>query len=124
MTDDAPREDLRPELRRILESFARERATVTYRELTRLAGIAPPRSIERLTQELEATMREDHARGDPLLASLVTSRGPSGIPQRGFFELLRALGRYEGPDSGPEAEEVFQEELMLAWEYWGSGESH
>lgn len=119
MTDDA----LRQELRRILESLARERATVTYRELARLAGIAPPRSIERLTQELEAMMREDHARGDPLLAALVVSRGPSGTPQRGFFELLRTLGRYDGPDSGAEAEEVFQEELMLAWEYWGSGES-
>jgi hypothetical protein len=66
-------------------------------------------------------MREDHARGDPLLASLAVSRGAGGIPQRGYFQLLQALGRYDGPDQGPEAEEVFYEELELAWEYWGSG---
>ena len=121
MTEDAQRRALRRELRRILESLARERATVTYRDLVQLAGIAPPQSINRLTSELETMMREDHERGDPLLASLVVSRGARGLPQRGYFQLLRALGRYDGPEDGPEAEAVFYEELELAWEYWGSG---
>lgn len=116
MTDDT----LRLQLRRILESLAREQSTVTYRELARLAEVPPPQSIHKLTEALEATMREDHESGAPLVAALVVSRGPSGLPQRGFFEMLRALGRYDGPDEGPQAEEVFQEELMLAWDYWGS----
>lgn len=117
MTEDA----LRRELRRILKSLARDRATVTYRDLAELAGIAPPHSINRLTGELEAMMREDHARGDPLLASLAVGRGAGGLPQRGYFQLLRALGRYDGPDGGAEAQAVFLEELELAWDYWGSG---
>lgn len=116
MTDDT----LRRQLRRILESLAREQTTVTYRDLARLAEVPPPQTIHKLTEALEATMREDHAAGTPLIAALVVSRGPSGLPQRGFFDLLRTLGRYQGPDEGPQAEEVFQEELMLAWDYWGS----
>lgn len=110
---------LRRELRRILESLARERATITYRELAQLAEVPPPQTIHKLTEALEATMREDHAQGRPLLAALVVGRGAGGLPQRGFFELLRTLGRYEGPDSGSQAEAVFHEELELAWDYWG-----
>ncbi|MEX0923538.1 MAG: hypothetical protein WDZ84_12250 [Rhodovibrionaceae bacterium] len=110
---------LQRELRRILESLARERTTITYRDLAGLAEVPPPQTIHKLAEALEATMRDDHAQGRPLLAALVVSRGASGLPQRGFFELLRSLDRYEGPDSGPQAEAVFHEELALAWDYWG-----
>ena len=70
------------------------------------------------TEALEALMYENHAAGEPLLSALAVSRGAAGLPQRGFFMALRALGRYEGPDQGPEAEAVFLEELELAWDYW------
>ena len=86
--------------RRILTHLARQRATVTYRELAQMADLAPPRTIHRTTEALEALMRENHDAGEALLPALVVSRGASGLPQRGFFMTLRALGRYD------------------AWDYW------
>src|SRR3546814_9562843 len=61
--------------------------------------------------------REDHAAGRPLLAALAVSRtqkGPDGggIPGRGFFQLLTELGRYDGPDQGPEAAAQHARELQ------------
>lgn len=114
-------DSLQSALRRILESCARERRTVTYRELAQRAEIPPPQTIHKLTEALEAMMRRDHAKGEPLLAALVVSRGAAGLPQRGFFELLRALGRYDGPGDGPQAEAAFRAELELAWDFWGRG---
>lgn len=116
-----PEQDLSPLLARILRQFAREGSTVTYRELAALAGLEGRYTIHRTAQALEAMMRADHAAGHPLLAALVVSRDASGLPRRGFFELLVELGRYDGPAEGPEARAVHEEELMLALDYWGGG---
>ena len=94
-------ETLRRRVRRILASLAREQTTVTYRDLAALAEVPPPQSIHKRAETLEETMREDHENGVPLIAALVVGRGSRGLPQRGFFELLRQLGRYDGPDEGP-----------------------
>ena len=97
-------------LRAELEGLARDGRTVTYAELAERSNFPPPHRIHRLTEMLETMMREDHAAGRPLLASLVVSRtGP--LPQRGYFDLLRNLSRYDGPDSGPEAAAAHQREL-------------
>ena len=97
-------------LRAELESCAQSGRTVTYAELAERSSFPPPHRIHRMTEMLETMMREDHAAGRPLLASLVVSRtGP--LPQRGYFDLLRDLSRYDGPDSGPEAAAAHAREL-------------
>ena len=97
-------------LRAELEGLARAGRTVTYAELAERSSFPPPHRIHRMTEMLETMMRQDHAAGRPLLASLVVSRtGP--MPQRGYFALLSELSRYDGPDSGPDAAAAHQREL-------------
>ena len=97
-------------LRAELEELARAGCSVTYAQLAERSHFPPPHRIHRMTEMLENMMRDDHAAGRPLLASLVVSRtGP--LPQRGYFAMLRELSRYDGPDSGPEAAAAHQREL-------------
>lgn len=110
----------RRELRRVLVAMAREQTTVTYRDLCELADIPGPCRIQRITDLLEQIVQEDLAADVPLLAAVAISRSPTGIPQRGFFQLLQKLGRYDGPDDGPDAAAFHRDELELAWAYWGS----
>ena len=88
-----------------------EGRTITYRDLAVLVPIPPPHTIHKLTLALEDLVREDHAAGRPLLAALAVSRTGNGVPGRGFFQLLADLGRYAGPDQGPEAEAAHAAEL-------------
>lgn len=111
----------RNELRRVLTAMARERATVTYRDLCELADIPGPCRIQRITELLEEIIQEDLAADRPLLAAVAISRGNGQMPQRGFFQLLQSLGRYDGPDDGPSAAAFHQDELEMAWAYWGCG---
>ena len=103
-------------LRDLLGGLARERRTVTYRELALLAEVPPPHSIHKLTLTLEDLVREDHAAGRPLLAALAVSRGGAGLPGRGFFELLQTLGRHQGDWDGPAAAATHAAELARVWE--------
>lgn len=107
-------------LRQALRDCAAAGETVTYQELARRTSFPGPHAIHRLTLLLEATVREDHAAGRPLLAALAVSR-TSGIPGRGFFQLLAELGRYAGPDQGPEAAAQHALELETARAQWGKG---
>ena len=91
------------ELERHLEAFAADGRCATYNELAGLCQVPPPHRIHKLTLALEGLVRADHEAGRPLRAALAVSRGPDRIPGRGFFQLLRELGRYSGPDRGPEA---------------------
>lgn len=109
----------RRELRRVLVAMAREQTTVTYRDLCELADIPGPCRIQRITDLLEQIVQEDLAADRPLLAAVAISRSPTCMPQRGFFQLLQRLGRYDGPDEGPVAAAFHREELELAWAYWG-----
>jgi len=99
MAADSLLEHLRAELRLI----AADRATVTYADLAVRAAAPPPHTIHRLTEALEDLVREDATAGWPLLAALAVSRGAAGMPGRGFFQLVRELGLYDGADNGPEA---------------------
>ncbi len=110
-------------LRRELIACAAAGETVTYRDLAARTGFPGPHAIHRLTELLEAMLREDHAAGRPLLAALAVSRAQrsesgAGIPGRGFFQLLAELGRYRGPDQGPEAAAQHARELQAALAYW------
>lgn len=108
-------------LRRELIACARAGETVTYRTLALRVGLPGPQVIHRLTGLLETLVREDHAAGRPLLAALAVSRA-TGIPGRGFFQLLSELGRYHGADQGPEAAACHARELEAALAFWGREE--
>jgi hypothetical protein len=103
-------------LRPVLEDVARRRATITYRELARAAGVAPPHSIHKTTLALESLMRADAEAGRPLLAAVAV--GKTGRPRPGFFQTLRALGRYHGPDTGPDAEAAHDRERAAVTAAW------
>ena len=108
-------------LRRELVAYAVAGETISYRDLAWRTAFPGPHAIHRLTELLERMIREDHAAERPLLAALAVSRSQSGIPGRGFFELLAELGRYDGPDRGPEAAACHARELESALAYWREG---
>jgi hypothetical protein len=120
MTDPtADDQSLMAPLRQALRDCAAAGETVTYQELARRTSFPGPHTIHRLTLLLEAMVREDHVAGRPLLAALAVSR-TSGIPGRGFFQLLSALGRYDGADQGPQAAARHGRELEAALTHWGA----
>lgn len=100
-----------PGLRAELETRAARGETVRYRDLARAAGVPGPQAIHKTTAALEALAKADHAAGRPLLAALAVGRASGGLPGPGFFQLLRELGRYQGPDDGPEAAAQHAREL-------------
>lgn len=101
----------RADLRRYLESVAAAGRTVTYQEVVEALGVGPPPRIHRLAQALEALMDEDAAAGRPFIAAVVVSKTGRGIPAPGFFAHARALGRYQGPESGAAAADYHRREL-------------
>lgn len=110
-------------LRGALLNCALTGQTVTYNDLAARVDFPGPHRIHRLTELLEAMIREDHAAGRPLLAAMAVSRSQNGIPERGFFQLLAELGRYDGPDLGPAAAEAHGQELKAAIAYWSKKSS-
>ncbi len=86
-----------------LAARAARRETVTYAALAAELAIAPPQRIRQLAEALEALMAEDAAASRPLRAAVVVSQARGGLPAPGFFATAHALGRYDGPESGPEA---------------------
>lgn len=100
-----------PRLREALAKLAVERRTVTYKELAALVPVPPPHTIHKLTLALEELLREDAAAGRPLLAALAVSRGPAGLPGRGFFLLATELGLYTGREDGADARAFHAAEL-------------
>lgn len=87
----------------VLERLGAEGETATYAAVAERLAVPPPHRIHRLTDALEALVRADHAAGRPLRAAVVVSRARDGLPAPGFFQLCRELGRYFGPDDGPQA---------------------
>ena len=95
-----------------LASARRAGRIVTYAEMADAADIPAPQRIHKLTLWLEATMRQDHAAGQPLRAALVISRNRNGLPALGFFLLCQELGIYQGGEIGADAARFHQ--TMLA----------
>jgi hypothetical protein len=91
-----------------LASVAETGRTITYADLADAARIPAPHRINKLTQWLEATMREDHAAGRPLRAALVISRNRGGLPAPGFFQLCGELGLYQASASSIAAAQFHQ----------------
>ncbi len=105
-----------PRLRDALAELAAERRTATYKDLAARVQVPPPHTIHKLTLALEDLLREDAAAGRPLLAALAVSRGPAGLPGRGFFLLAAELGLYDGREDGPEARAFHAAELARIFE--------
>ena len=95
-----------------LASARRAGRIVTYAEMADAADIPAPQRIHKLTLWLEATMRQDHAAGQPMRAALVISRNRNGLPAPGFFLLCGELGIYQGAETGADAAQFHQ--TMLA----------
>ncbi len=107
-----------------LRVLASRRETITYRDLAKALELQPPNTIHRVTEALEVLIHEDHEDGAPLIAALVVSKVRGGVPAPGFFQLARSLGRYGGPDAGPEAEAHHAREIEGAWSYWRGEPTH
>lgn len=86
-----------------LQQLAASRSTISYQALANEMALAPPNTIQQLTNALETLMREDARAKRPLLAALVISKRPPYLPQLGFFELAHELERFDG-----KAEERFE----------------
>jgi len=95
--------DLATRLRAHLEGLEAQEVPITYGALARALGFWAPGSVRRITRALEVTMREDAAANRPFIASRVVSRGPGGLPGKGFFDLARSLGRGPCDTENPEA---------------------
>lgn len=101
-------------VRAYLARLAAAGRIVTYRDAAAELEIPPPRSIHKLTEALERAMAEDAAAGRPFAAAMVVSRAREGLPAPGFFARAAALGRYDGPETGPEAARFHRDEVAAA----------
>jgi hypothetical protein len=86
-----------------LDDLAAEGRCTTYGVLAAQIGLEGGGRISRLTGMLETLMVEDARKGQPLRASVVLGRASGGLPARGYFMAARALGLYDGQDTGPAA---------------------
>lgn len=115
---------IEPALRAVLVAQARRGECIHYRDLAAEARVPPPHKIHKTAEALEEIARADHAAGRPLLSTLAVGKANGGLPGPGFFQLLRELGRYDGPDGGEPARQAHARELDAALAYWGDpGES-
>lgn len=87
-----------PGLEAALDALARGGKTVGYGALAQQLVVPGPGSIAKLTASLEAMMAEDVMAGRPLRAALCHARG-SDLPAKGFFDVARALGRFDGTEA-------------------------
>lgn len=64
----------------------------------------------------------NHERNEPLISAIVVNEEPS-IPGKGFFEnCMRKYRGYIGPSDGPEAQKIYDEELIRVFNYWHNGD--
>lgn len=116
---------LKDRIRKTLLDQAQIPNLLTYRELAEALALAPPHTVRRVTQALEALMAEDAAAGRPFLAALCVSQSRPGMPGRGFFEAAWALGVFPGDPDGPEAGAFHTRELQRALTFYrGQGKQH
>ena len=95
---------------------ARNRETITYRELARKVGLYG--DMPRLFRILDDINRDERAAGRPMLSAIVV--GASGMPGKGFFRLARSLGLYRGIDDRG----FWQEEVRRVHNHWETGRAN
>lgn len=101
---------MREALKTLLICAARSDRTFTYAEVAKALDLKPPHTIHRAALLIEDLMREQAAKGEPQLASFVISRARGGLPAPGFFQLMRRLELYSGPDTGAKALAMIEQE--------------
>jgi Fe-S cluster biogenesis protein NfuA len=111
-------QDLPTRVRTHLASLPPDRIPITYGALARALGMWMPGSVGKITAALETTMREDAVAGRPFIAARAVSRGRSGLPGKGFFDLARRLGR--GPRERESEHEFHAAELRRTGETRGT----
>ena len=111
-------DELAARVRVFLRDFAGQAQPITYQELANSMQLAPPNTIHRLTNSLEALMREDAAGRRPFIAALVISKRRNGLPAPGFFDCAAALGRFDGDAAGADAAAYHSQEFAAAVAYW------
>lgn len=105
---------------RLLDTARRGRA-VTYGELLAFfERRVAPGNVRALCRDLGRVCDRIEAAGGPDLACLVV-RASDGLPGGGYFQAMRAAGRYAGPDDGPEAERFVRRAQALARAYARAG---
>lgn len=104
-------------VREFLESVAKRRTPITYRELAKGLDVLPPCSIHEVTEALERLMEEDAAANRAFIAALAISKTRGGLPAPGFFDCARRLGRFV---DGQDAESYHAAELIAVFARWGS----
>lgn len=108
-------DDLAGRVRAHLEGLAAEDTPITYGALARALGFWMPGAVRRITQALEATMREDADVDRPFIAARAVSRAGEGLPAKGFFDLATALSR--GPAGGESDQEFYKDEIRRLADY-------
>lgn len=103
-----------------LQQMAVRAQPITYKALADAMELAPPKTIHQVTQALEHLMKEDAANQRPFIAALVISRGRSGLPAPGFFEVASQLGRFDSDSSASEAAEFYAAAFAASVTFWNS----
>lgn len=104
----------------ILIDAARQRHTITYKELAAAFGLDWGRSYgqcRRLYPVLKGICRAETAQGRPMLGAVVVRQ--NGTPGRGFFRGARNLGRLTGEDE----RSFWQKERDKVWEKWAGSKT-
>ena len=75
-----------------------------------------PNNVRALCRDIGIVTSRIEAAGGPDFACLVV-RASDGLPGAGYFRSLRDAGRYNGPDTGPEADAFVAQQQVLAQLY-------
>jgi hypothetical protein len=102
----------------ILKDTARQRLTITYKELAHAVGLDWSRSYgqcRRLYPVLKGICRHETAQGKPMLGAIVVRR--DGKPGQGFYRGARDLDRLKDQDKLS----FWRDERDAVWQKWGGG---
>lgn len=110
--------------RAYLRVVAAQGRPITYRALAQALELHPPHTIHRVTEALEYLMREDAANEQPFIAAVVISRASNGLPARGFFDVARSLGHFDGDATGLDAATFYKAVFADAVAFWGKASAH
>ncbi|MFH1703730.1 MAG: hypothetical protein ABIB41_09965 [Nitrospirota bacterium] len=100
-----------------IKSVAQKQGIIHYSEIAPLANLdmSSPEDRREIGHILGEISRYENAHGRPMLSAVVVHRN-NNKPGKGFFELARELGVYDGIDN----DDFFIRELNRVHEYWGN----